>query len=254
MKNELINPRNPWVYIAGAVLVAIVGHVTLQILTGEFRDWSFWEGVWLLSLFFLAIAVSIVSIPEISKKLSIRRGRVNEKPAVRPLGDIESAPALIVYVSANKNGPFRKPIDQFADGEESLLKHVFLVHSEQSKDVARALYQEIENDPKSGYTAHKDGLQADFNDLRDMLRVSRIAVSHALNQVAKPEDIVIDITGGTAVASAGAVLAGLRSNGVSLTYIPRDDQGNFGNVIKRVDVSLVPGDAEDHAAQEDNAS
>lgn len=253
MRNELINPKKPWVWIAGAIILATVGHVALQILTFEFLDWSLWEGVWLLTLLGLSIAVSIFSIPRIPRP-RIRRGAVERKPEVLPLHDITSAPALIVYVSKNPTGPYRIAIDQFSSASGSSLKHVFLVHSKQSKGVTDTLYQDINDDETKNYTAHKDGLLADFSDLQDMYKVSLAAVNHALEQVTNPDDVVIDVTGGTAIASAGAVLAGLRNTGVSLTYIPPGEDGGLGTTIKRVDVTLVPENGEDETTPGDEAA
>lgn len=253
MKSQLIQPRNAWLWLAAIVVAVIVGHVSLQILTGEFRDWSLLEGVWLLSLFFISILASVVTIPRIHLPRIGRSGQ-REKPAVHPLNDIESAPALIVYVSTNPTGAYRTAIRQFADAPGSLLKHVFLVHSKQSRDVAKALYEEIENNPANSYTAQKDGLLADFSDLQDVYRVSLAAVARALEQVQNPEDVVIDVTGGTAIASAGAVLAGMRHKGVSLSYFAPGPTGGLGDTIKRVDVTLVPENGEQETALGDEAA
>lgn len=248
MTYDLVNPRKPWLYLAGFVIFGIVSQVSADLLLGDFLEWSFWEGVWRITLLALAVLVLVVSIRSIRWPVSIRRNSRRDTTEVRRLGDIITSPALIVYVSTNKDGPFRKPIKQFGEGEDSRLRHVFLVHSRQSANVAETLYEEINNDASKRYTAHKDGLLADFDDLPDMFRVSQIAVSHAIEQVKNPADVVIDITGGTAIASAGAVLAGQRIDGVTLTYIPRDAQGNFGDVIRRVDVTLEPDRTDEEVA------
>jgi hypothetical protein len=256
MKNPLVNPRNPWAWLTAIVIATIVGHVTLEIVTGKFLDWSLWEWIWYPLLLALGVGVTVVTVPRIPTP-RFWRGSADKKPDVQPLNDIESAPALVVFVSTNPTGPYRTAIDQFATASGSLLKHVFLVHSELSKHNADTLYREINDDAARAYTAHKDGLLADFSDVGDMYRVSLIAVDHALEQVdprIEPEDVVIDVTGGTAIASAGAVLAGLRRTGITLTYIAPSPTGELGDTIRRVDVTLVPDQADEGAGPDGEAA
>lgn len=235
--NRLLNPRKPEFWILAAVTATIIGDIVLELLSGAFVDWRLREWVTKPLLLFIAIGLTLGYGPKVGKLL--RRG--HNEAAVEQMNDIDSAPVLIVFVSSNPTGGFTTAIKTFSEAANSTLKHIFLIYSteEKSEENAKTMYGQI-NEGDKPYTAHMDGLQADFNNMEQVKRIAGTAIRHALElEGIEANDIVIDITGGNAISSAGAVLAAMEVDDVTATYIPQGADRKPGNTIKRVNIRFA---------------
>jgi len=232
--NAVLNPRRPEFWLLAAVIATIVGDIALEVLTGQFLEWDKRE--WLTKPLLLAIALVITLGYGPRVAALIRRNK--ETSTIESLDDIKTAPVLIVLVSTNPSGGFTTARTTFSKNPGSLLKHIFLVHSTtpESVDNATSLCGEI-NTVGSTYKAHMEDLQADFLDMEAVKEATHLAIRRALElQDVEAKDIVVDITGGSSVASAGAVLAAMEVDDVTVTYIPEEAPRKPGSVAKRINV------------------
>lgn len=213
--NHFATPSNPRLWFLGAVILTIVGDTTLQLLSLDFLDWSAWYLTLRLALFVLATVGVFWAVPIASRLWQQRRGG---KPAIVPQAALASPPALIAFVSKNPTGPFRTAVDRFLqldNPEKRRLRKVYLIHSPESKSVARDFEGEL--DTFDGLEAEKEGLLANFADLQSVYDITSKAINRALKEF-DPADVVIDVTGGSGICTAGAVLASMDTD-ISLTYI-----------------------------------
>ena len=233
--SALINPRKPEFWLIATVVGTIIGNVGMALLVagvGAFglRDWA---GQLLL------FAVAVVLVLGFGPRVAGYFRRQPDGSEVRQLNDIDSAPVMIVLVSTNPKGPFTTAINAFATAQASTFRHLFLIHSPESKGIASGIYDDVNNGNRR-YRAYKDGLEADFSSVESVKRAAELAIRHAqeLPHIAA-SDIVIDITGGTSVASAGAVLAAMESPDVTVTYIPQSKLNTPGVALKRIDIRFA---------------
>jgi hypothetical protein len=238
--------RDRWWKTASLFSVAVVGTLVgdniVQMLTGEF--WELSRGQIVLRLALITVAVLAVAAG-VEEGLNLFR-HTDAEVKVPPLRGLDPTPALIVMASAPKNplqGPHWTAYKAFTKSSDSALQHVFIIHSdhEQSKASAEALAADIRaTHPK--ITPWMDGLKTDQEDPEAVFATVNKAIKMAIQEVGgNPNDVVLDATGGTAMASVGAALAKLEHKDIILSYIPNNPNGSFGEVVKRVDLKVIPG-------------
>lgn len=241
-----LSDRSRWIKILSLVGVAIggtiVGDTFYDLLTGGFGDMSV-GGRWLRGA--LVVIVVLLGAMGIEEILNIFRRRQPEVDPSRLLG-LESTPALILIASASadpRKGPHWTALNYFADLPNSRLRWVYIVHSnhERSKRSANAIHEEVQRRStlrkSAGFEpidAFHGELEADFEDPENIFRTINVAIAMALMKVEEPDQVTLECTGGTAMASIGAALAKLRNPSVTLSYIPMTPDGLFGTIPKKV--------------------
>lgn len=162
-------------------------------------------------------------------------------PDVSRLRKLAPTPALIVIASRSKDPKSGPHWTAFKDLSKSPspLRFVFIIHSThaQSQTSAAALKNDIESFHKP---ISVELLESDFESPEAMLTTVNMAIDKALAEVHTPENIILDATGGTAVASIGAAMAKLANPGILLGYIPNKENGDFGDTVMRVDLAMHP--------------
>lgn len=231
--------------IAGLAIVGtIIGDTAYQFLTQKFWNWNPWIIFGYIVLLGMAFVFASGLVPSLIDLLSPDQ----ESSISEDMTPIDPRPALIVFVSARELQDGDKPvikdlvamkaIEKFLQPEQSPLRHVFLIHSEQSRPHAAAIKDYIEGLPRTPRVhAHMDGLEADFYSLRLTRDVTERALRRIGEEHIEPQDVVVDITGGTSVATAGAVLATLNED-VILASIPWVG-AQLGEEMKQVSTRLV---------------
>ncbi len=241
-----LSDQSRWVKILSLVGVAIggtiVGDTFYDLVTGGFGDMSGGERWLRVALVVIVVLLGAMGIEEM---LNIFR---RKQPEVDPskLVGLESTPALILIASASmdpKKGPHWTALNYFADLPDSRLRWVYVVHSnhERSRKSASAILEEVQRrsalrktDGLDSIDAFDSELEADFEDPENIFRTINVAIAMALMKVEEPEQVTLECTGGTAMASIGAALAKLRHRGVTLSYIPMTPEGLFGTIPKKV--------------------
>jgi len=225
----LLNPRKPLFWILAIILSTIIGDVVVEALLNAIT--SAHIATWLakLILVVLAIALTLAFGSNVTSLIGLNRG----SSAAKRLSDVKVTPVLIVLVSTNPSGAHTTAIATFA--KSTVFSHLYLIHSSQSEGGANAIYEEAKNGGKR-YHVYQDHLLADFGNLDSVRKVVRRAIKDALelNGVGI-EDIVLDITGGTSIASSGAVFAAMEQ-AVTVTYIPSPGNNRPGTAMTPIQI------------------
>lgn len=241
--------RSRWVKTASmvglAIAATIIGDSFFQLITGEFSKMSWWgRGIRTVASVG-AILLAAAGIEEVLR--AIRRPEPEVNP--QPLEGLEPRAALILMASSSakpeeKQGAIWTAWNYFSRGRQSPLRFVYIIHSsdESSLKSAQLLAQEVE---AVGARRRADGglgmeseLQlSDFESPEKLFRAVNLGIAAALTRVDEPEDIVVEATGGTAMASIGAALAKIHNQRIVLSYIPAPPGQRFGMVPKLVRLS-----------------
>ncbi len=108
-----------------------------------------------------------------------------------------------------------------------ILHHCWLIATEDSLGVARELQQEYKSKIAHIYVG-KEFLVEPFNLYSTFELMDRILTEDVESLDPRPRQVILDITGGTKVMTAGMVLAGFANQSLmEYTQTTRDEKGNI---------------------------
>lgn len=226
--------RSPLIFFAVAFAVGI----SVNFLSSWLQDQT-WAG-WVFGLGVPLVLLAVIASPWI--------GRIWRYPEAVPVIVPQARPCkgLVVIVSRGPgSGSAKAAIEYHAES----LQRVWVVHSESSAKEAAAVVQavcEASARLTRGHFLFLDLPNADFLFNPEAMRnLIEEQVYGELGDL-KPEDVIVDVTGGTKAASVGASLAGLpRARRLEVVRFGAvDDQGratSAGDPFEiRMDYKLKP--------------
>lgn len=218
--------------LAATIQLGIVGTIGVVGLTQR-SFWNFSMGMWYqLGLLIVAIVSAAYSTTLRNLIDWLRRKTDNdEQVPVKVAQEVEPQPALIAFVSDGK-GTSHETAIQHHLGQlhvaSQALRHVVLVASKDSTKKANDYISAHEAEhAKLGlrvelfaWPDETKGNNVNFNDLANVFDATEAAIARlrAANSWLEPHQIALDITGGNAVVSGGAVLAGTGQK-VTIEYL-----------------------------------
>lgn len=223
--------------VAGSILLTIIGETAYEALTSA----GFWARpsiYWRAILFVLALGLLGQGTVWLANVLERRASRGHS--TIRTEEDVNGSPALVVFVSDKVDGPHRGTVDRFIEkgtNDKDRLQRVYLIFSHQSEGVAKEFESILQEEDLA---ADRSGLEADFADLRSVRDAVLKAVRRAKSDL-QMQTVTVDVTGGTGICTAGAVLARLEED-FDLTYMRRIPGRRLEDgVMQRVDVDWAGG-------------
>lgn len=220
------------------IVATIIGDSTFQIVSGDAGDWAARTWIWRTFWFSCAIALVWTEWPDIARRAQQflnRRNMGSQTIAVEGVDQVVPTSALIVIVSTRPDGAAQKAVDLFLGA--GALRYAYLIHSpgeNGSRGHATKLKQVIDRSAKATERTievfDSPAYSADFLSIKSMFDVCKYAITEAVKRAGSPHNVVIEITGGTKIATAGALLAQTGED-IVVSYIPE-----MGNAMMRVDV------------------
>jgi hypothetical protein len=218
---DLFEFRNIWLFLLGTICLAIIGEGSFNLLEGVLREgWGFLvgdEGRTHVLAATIAIVVLVFLVFAIQVRLRVlqRLHMQTVKPEVMP---ISPHPGVILLVSVRRDSAEQAIITHHLQE----LRCCWLITSQEAQAQGEKLAVSLEQRDIDARRVHL----ADVHSIEPAYDAVRYAIQDA-RQIPKIGDqVVVDITGATKLASVGAVLACL-DEGVTVEYvaIQRDTNG-----------------------------
>ncbi|HZU76397.1 MAG TPA: hypothetical protein VFA70_06505 [Dehalococcoidia bacterium] len=229
-------PSNIIWFLFGSVTLGVAGNSMFGLLTSwDYPRW--WLGILLpASLGGLFLAATSIQLRY--------RFQASREPAIQVKygGDVEPHRALVVFVSGATGTAHEDAVNWHIYKEsEPVLRHCWLIHPEFSKDRAK-VFNQHKDDIFAGiikfYVGEHDELCLDdVNNIKSAYDMYLSVISRILEQGIPKQDIIVDVTGGTALVTAGAVWA-CAKRGISAEYIK---QRVTPTTFVKVDVAWAEG-------------
>jgi len=209
------SPRFPILFLAGAMLVAVMGNAASDLLKSYFGDepWRLWV-ILIISSLILFLLVAVIYAAGVFSAMFTARSvyRFLDKPNPAP------RKGLIAFVSLTQ----RAHLDRAISYHSQTLKRVWLLATQECQVRAAQLVAEYK---KTGVQVSVVPLSEEWDLIHAKEMVERI-YTEQLDGMAE-EDIIADFTGGTKPMTVGMVFACL-TPARSLQYVPAEyvkDQG-----------------------------
>ncbi|MDQ3693842.1 MAG: hypothetical protein M3464_09460 [Chloroflexota bacterium] len=202
-----IGARRPiWViaFVFGSVAIGLVGSGLFDLIV-EWRGRSVGTLLWLTGGPLLVLTI----VGSIFASFANR-----QRSATNPNQDDDEFPpypVLIVFVSPGNNKSHVPAIDYHA--RKGSLRECYLIHTSESIENS----DEVRRDFADDVSRIVPRLLDDSASVRSAFESVRAAIDHARIDGATSDEILVDITGGTKMMTAGAVLA-CASGGVAIQY------------------------------------
>ncbi len=222
---RLTESREPAFWFIAAVVATFISSALYEILTVPFwRDWPYffvrlaWAGG--LTLLVLILLPRVLAYVE-------RRQRPPTTSGLTELLEVTTPRVLITYVSIkNPRIEFQEShqaaVKYFLDKDKDgtcALKHVLLIHSADTKEAAVDYAGLFEGDKNVRIEFEWQGLETDFYKLESVYRITKSAIDRALLYTdGNVQDVLLDLTGGTKIATSGGLIIG-RQREIPLSYI-----------------------------------
>jgi hypothetical protein len=219
-------PRFPFFFLAGMLLLAVMGNMLTDLLKNAFGD-----GPWRLAMIFsvngVALALLVAAAHAagaIQKRLS--KAQTYSVEGKRP----ERCKGLIAFVSLQQRGHLETAL-AYHSGK---LEHVWLVATKDSKALAHEIRTE--------YEAEGTNLSIHIVDLDDQwnLASAKTAVERIYGEKLdglEEEDVIADFTGGTKPMTAGMIFACMRPPR-KLQYVPADYRSGDPKPLEPIEYGL----------------
>ena len=222
----IIDAKEPRYWLVAAVLATFVSSALYDAVTvgiGE-RRWSYF----LIRVGF-ALVLSLVFLYLLPVALRMaRQGQDASALEIAQRSQVKRPLVLIVYVSAPPPGAPKRALH---DSHAAVVQHflnqprnsetpvitLYLIHSPDSREIAADYSAFVNETPDLRIAANWAGLGADFFDLESVYAATRKAIDLGLTQ-SSAGDILLDLTGGTKLATSGGFLAGMET-GITLSYL-----------------------------------
>jgi hypothetical protein len=203
---EFLEPGNtPILFIVGSMFLAVLGEGFYGLLEDMFGD------SWLTRLFVVSVALLVFGTVTFVFWLRARQLHHQEPP--EPTGEkAEPHAGLVLLASMTPNSAEPDILAHHRQG--NTLQHCWIIVSPQVKEKAVELATKLE---QQGVDAHTEDL-ADVNRIDQAYTAVQNAIRQARRVLKANEQVIVDITGSTKVATAGAVLACM-DEGVTMEYM-----------------------------------
>lgn len=251
------NRRTVWSYLIGTIALGVGGSAGYELA----RRFAIWTGVGdgvpgLTIILAFSVGSLLFAGWLLQTGLNWWSGRGTPQIGISSEAAIQPRRALVVIVSARSDGPHGKAVKAHFDPEIDLrcLTHCWAVHTRDSEQYAEQLRDEYR---EQGVTVHPREVH-DVSNLQDAYTVVRQCIDEALatRELPSPrkDQVIVDVTGGTAPMTAGAILACLEKQ-VSIQYIytplarrPDDTTFlDFANSSPRLlDIAWISGHVHEH--------
>ena len=212
------DPRVPALFLIGSLVLAVFGNAVYDLLVGAFGTTP--QVLVVISLSAILIFVFVVIVLQ---KLLARRRR---EAGVPEQARAPERRALVLLVSPHSGGGDVTIIEWHARSQR--LRHCWLITTSEASARAQSLEYELRQRNVRPYVVDI----ADANDVMSTYVAVLESIEHAL-RLAPQEEIVVDISGGTKLMTAGAALACLDS-GVQMEYLVPGRQAD-GSVDRSIE-------------------
>lgn len=225
---DLFVPENVVLFVISSLALGIAGNAAYDFFYDLVFDRTESRGGTLTAILIGSLLIGIVIVGVLAN--AIRRfleARARSRLVVNPVGRVDRHRVAIVFVSGGRGTSHERVID-FHIGDHPTsptLERCWLLHSASSRDKAIEFMQNREAKTGRRVRFHLDQwmlADADVNDMEAAFAMFRNAIDAVLAEPASPAytiaDIVVDVTGGTAMITVGALLACLE-RGVDPEYV-----------------------------------
>jgi hypothetical protein len=211
------SPRFPMLFLAGAILIAVMGDTASELLKSYFGDER--ARLWLI---FLVSSVMLFLLVAAIYAAGVFRARFTSRSVYRFLDKPNPAPrkGLIAFVSLTQ----RAHLDKAVLYHRETLKRLWLITTQECQIHAAQLLAEYK---KNGIQIFVVPLSEEWDLIQAKETVDRI-YAEQLDGMAE-EDIIADFTGGTKPMTVGMVFACLTPSR-SLQYVPAEYDKDRGMV------------------------
>lgn len=211
------SPRFPILFLAGAMLIAVMGNMVSDLLKSYFGD----DKVRLWVIFLISSVILFLLVAAIYAA-GVFRAMFTSRSVYRFLNKPNPAPrqGLIAFVSLTQ----RAHLDQAISYHRETLKRLWLIATEECQVKAAQLVAEYK---KTGVQVSVVSLDEEWDLIHAKETVERI-YAEQLDGMAE-EEIIADFTGGTKPMTVGMVFACLTPSR-SLQYVPAEYDKNRGMV------------------------
>ncbi len=237
------NASNIALFVIGTMAIGVMGSALFGLLTIWVGDTS---GalvlLFVLSLLFLIIAA-------IGASLVIDRWRRGKAPE-REDSDFQPYRGLILLVSTGIHNSNESAIARHSQGNGSTrLECCWLIYSPQSEIEANDLVRRHRGDLR---TVQPERIADAYSIKRSFFAV-RASIDKALGEGLRLDEAIVDITGGTKMMTAGAVLA-CAERGVAIQYLRAHDMSGNPTISPPIPVRVILSDELDRAGAEEHVT
>jgi hypothetical protein len=211
------SPRFPTLFLAGAVLVAVMGNMASDLLKSYFGDER--ARLWVI---FTVSSVILFLLVAVIYAAGVFRAMFTSRSVYRFLNKPNPAPrkGLIAFVSLTQ----RAHLDQAINYHRATLNRLWLIATQECQVRAAQLVAEYN---KNGIRVSVVPLSEEWDLIQAKETVEKI-YAEQLDGIAE-EDIIADFTGGTKPMTVGMVFACLTPSR-SLQYVPAEYNKDRGMV------------------------
>jgi CRISPR-associated protein (Cas_Cas02710) len=203
------SPRFPFLFLLGAVLVAVMGNMASDLLKSYVGDGRL--GLWMI---FVVSSVILLLLVAAIYAAGVFRAMLTSRNVYRFLDKPNPAPrkGLIAFVSLTQ----RAHLDRAIAYHRETLKRLWLIATQEAQARAAQIVAEYN---KSGVQISIVPLSEEWDLIKTKETVDQI-FTEQLDGLAE-EDIIADFTGGTKPMTVGMVFACLTPSR-SLQYVPAE--------------------------------
>jgi hypothetical protein len=226
LMRKLFDPENILLFVLGTTILSVLGDGVYDLLNDAFQ--VFTGDTWITRLIITSGAVVTLAI--IAGIIAVRVRRAEQ--AARVLSPpAEAAPhaGLILLVSANPSGAERATLTHHQ--RDGTLRYCWLLAPAPHDSDEEASVRAFERATKFAQQLQAQGVHAQVEPVEDAYTITSVyhVVQEVLDraqQTLDADQIIVDVTGGTKVMTAGAVLACRdREQNIEYMYTPRDASG-----------------------------
>jgi CRISPR-associated protein (Cas_Cas02710) len=203
------SPRFPFLFLLGAVLVAVMGNMASDLLKSYVGDGRL--GLWMI---FVVSSVILLLLVAAIYAAGVFRAMLTSRSVYRFLDKPNPAPrkGLIAFVSLTQ----RAHLDRAIAYHRETLKRLWLIATQEAQARAAQIVAEYN---KSGVQISIVPLSEEWDLIKTKETVDQI-FTEQLDGLAE-EDVIADFTGGTKPMTVGMVFACLTPSR-SLQYVPAE--------------------------------